>query len=266
VHMGFLSGLFPSFLYTTALPDWSLSLEAQFYLVFPALMLLFFRSRAIPIALVASVVSVLFIIWDTGLKSSDYHFFPAPSFILLKLPVFLSGMLLCEAAIGMRNSRQRFWLRLTALLMCLTQYPFYFDQTLWLILIFGVVLFLTTPQTGLHAIIQLNLSAALSSKLSRYCSDISYSVYLFHGFFIAIVGAALFSNDDFVHLPNWLRTTVLWTITMAGTIVVASFVRTFVEAPGISIGRQVVKWMRPQNGRSQIIQAEFQPQNRVQSS
>ena len=266
VHMGFLAGLVPSFTYATALPDWSLSLEAQYYLIFPALMLPFFRSRVLPIVLVTAAVCALFVIWDTGILANGDRYFLEPSFILLKLPVFLIGMLLCQASVGKGDGRQRFWLRATAMLMCLTQYPFYHVQTFWLVLIAALVLFLSTPQTGLPAIIQLRLSAALSGKLSRSCSDLSYSVYLFHGFFVAIVGATLFSSDEFVHLPNWARTTVLWTITIAGTTVVAFVVRAYVEAPGIALGRQVVEWMQPRNSRSEVIQTEFQPKNRVPGS
>ena len=266
MHIGFASGLVPSLVYATALPDWSLSLEVQFYLLFPSLIVLFIRLGVIKTSIVASVICAVFIIWNAGILSDGgEQFFSTPSFILLKLPVFLVGMLLCEAAVGEHGSYQRFWLRATAMLMCITQYPFYHGQLYWLALIAGTVLFLSTPQTGAGAVIQSKISRAMSGKISRYCSDISYSVYLFHGFFIAITGAALFGNNDFVQLPNWIRTALLWVITIVGTTLVASLVRALVEMPGIALGRKIVERIRPHSRPTEAIQAESRHEKREQS-
>ncbi|KAF1038909.1 MAG: hypothetical protein GAK35_03744 [Herbaspirillum frisingense] len=45
-HFSFAFGFLPDFAFRTALPDWSIGLEMQFYLVFPFLMLAFWRFGA----------------------------------------------------------------------------------------------------------------------------------------------------------------------------------------------------------------------------
>ncbi|WP_367225298.1 acyltransferase family protein, partial [Mesorhizobium sp.] len=76
--------------YRTPLPDWSLGLEMQFYAVFPALMLLVRRFGWLWSALVAAALGALAVVI---LKSMSVHF-PMPSFLPLKIQVFLCGMLL----------------------------------------------------------------------------------------------------------------------------------------------------------------------------
>src|SRR5262249_21988845 len=87
-HVTFSFGVLPRYYFATPLPDWSIILEMQFYLLFPFLMLMVARIGG-PVAgamalLGCAVVEVIF--------RGYVHQFEMPSFLPLKLYVFFIGM------------------------------------------------------------------------------------------------------------------------------------------------------------------------------
>jgi len=89
MHYSFLFGLFPGYSDKSLLPDWSISLEMQFYLIFPLIILLARKFGVLLIAILAVVLSLI-----TNNLFGLYHSykmlgnFPQPSLVFLKL-IFL---------------------------------------------------------------------------------------------------------------------------------------------------------------------------------
>lgn len=82
-HLSMLFGLAPRYAIGSMLPDWSLTLEWQFYLAFPFLLPVLLKR---PASMAAVAFAATLLIWPV----SPY---PEPSFLPLKLPVFLTGCL-----------------------------------------------------------------------------------------------------------------------------------------------------------------------------
>ena len=80
-HISFLFGLHPERSFSTFLPNWSLSLEIQFYFIFPALMLLmqikgFFKTALIVCAVsipVGGVISQYVLYYEPSLYCSNFN-------------------------------------------------------------------------------------------------------------------------------------------------------------------------------------------------
>jgi peptidoglycan/LPS O-acetylase OafA/YrhL len=87
-HLSFAFGFLPDFAFRTPLPDWSIGLEMQFYLVFPAIMLAIARIGPVK-------TTLLFIAACIALKvlfPAFFHQFEMPSFLPMKLSVFFGGI------------------------------------------------------------------------------------------------------------------------------------------------------------------------------
>ena len=87
-HMSFVFGALPDYAFRTALPDWSIGLEMQFYLVFPLLMLAVARFGAFTVGTV-TVAACVAMRW---LWPGYFHQFEMPAFLPLKMYVFFIGM------------------------------------------------------------------------------------------------------------------------------------------------------------------------------
>lgn len=89
IHASFVFGFLPSYSFSTPLPDWSLGLEIQFYLIFPVLFF-FYRKNFI-------VFLVLFLVGMRVIRNiSDQvgYRFPMPSYLPLKFHNFSAGIAL----------------------------------------------------------------------------------------------------------------------------------------------------------------------------
>lgn len=84
-HLTFAFGDLPQYAYETALPDWSIGLEMQYYILFPFIMLLTLR-LGFAQALVTLMIVVLA---GRYLLPALYTAFPMPSMILIKLHIFM---------------------------------------------------------------------------------------------------------------------------------------------------------------------------------
>lgn len=247
-HVSFIFGFLPQWTLSTLLPDWSLGLEMQFYLVFPFVLLLMrrFGYFTVSIALIAlcTVVIHTFNVMP-GIRGS-MGLFPEPSFILVKLPVFLVGMLISEAIMreGLQE-KQRIRICVFALLVVLFEaflYPL-FRHEIWIPLVLTALMIWLTSDFKFYETQREKVNNKIRNKFWKFMSDASYSVYLFHTFFISIIGGALFSNARFLALKAPVRTITLWILVTACSYILAHFSQRYIEKPGIELGRKIIKKM-----------------------
>ena len=234
-HVTFVFGLLPKYSFSTYLPDWSIGLEMQFYLVFP-LLLWFFR-RLGPVAtaglgLLGSWAVVRLLVHLAWYHSRFALVYPEPSFLPLKLPLFLSGMLMAEAVRELPLAAAR-----GALLAAL-----------------GVAIAaVDSPVVGAAALVIFYpaatkarvLSTLLGNRVTRFMADTSYAVYLIHGIFISLAGAWLFQRAPFLRLPPPLRVCVLLLVTVAGSYGLGWLLHVCIERPGIRLGHWLMRSRRP---------------------
>lgn len=213
LHLTFLFGLFPSYASTTGLPDWSLSLEMQFYLVLPFIALAMNRYGSI----LASVVIALL-----AMASLSYlPEFPENSFLPLRIDPFLSGMLLFVALIERRIVALPFavWLAAEA-----TPGPWHAGPVMVLLM---------------YVMGWLELGRRIKPetfRLWQWPSELSYGVYLFHAFAISAAGLLIPS----AYAPE-TKTAIMLLSVVPATYLLALASHRLVELPGIRLGKRIAE-------------------------
>lgn len=206
LHVSFVFGLIPGANTSTLLPDWSLSLEMQFYAVFPAIWLAVRRWGGLRVCAVLGMVSLA--AW-TPLRAAWHDPSPLP----LQLPYFLAGILAFEA-------KREPPLAVLALILAAFEAPYSGLEALVVPVVVGVIYALDRwPVTPLRRL--------LDNPAMTVGADISYGVYLTHGLFIAAGGLMGFS------IPRLLLFTTI------GSCAVSYLLHLAVERPGIRLGAKL---------------------------
>ncbi|MER8578472.1 acyltransferase [Mesorhizobium sp. M1423] len=247
-HLLFLFGLVPNFAYRTPLPDWSLGLEMQFYAVFPAIMLLVRRLdwvwSAILVAATGSAIVLL-------MGQLSVHF-PMPSFLPLKMQIFLCGMLLA----GVVHQRQKRPFAHLALAMALAALPFgggYGLGKFWMrealvVGFFALVLYRMLP--GMMGIMARKIAMTLANRFFHLMGELSFSIYLIHLLVLQPVAALVITQ--FGHeLSAPLRFAVVTVVVLPVVCLLSWITYTLIEVPGQKMGRFVVQRF----GRSPALEA-----------
>lgn len=193
LHYSMLFGVVASSATSTPLPDWSLSLEFQFYLLFPWLYLLL-RGRLLWVcgfAVVAAYVSpaLLGFYVEPGL----WAHFDQPSVLTYKLNLFLVGVFMNTLLkAGPTQDRRTLALLAVAMVACLAVAGFL--TTLGI----AVILFLVLrPESW--------LARTLSLPIPRFFGDISFTIYLVHRPLLLAITGTLATHAGFVALPGAAR-------------------------------------------------------------
>jgi peptidoglycan/LPS O-acetylase OafA/YrhL len=232
-HLTFVFGVTPRYAFSTPLPDWSIGLEMQFYLVFPFLMLCLRRCTPL---------------WGVGLLAGlgwlitrllPYGTFLVPSFLPLKIGLFLVGMLLASAH-HCRNHRRSFsvYLVFLALLAAATTRS-------WPVLgmCAGIValLFYDRAEDPLRLTFLLRqCERVIAGRLASFMADTSYSVYLVHVVLMTPVAAALCRWPAYRQMPGAVRSLILIALVLPPVYLVGWGLFQTVEKNGIRLGKTLI--------------------------
>lgn len=241
MHLSFLFGFSPTYGYRTAIPDWSIGLEMQFYLAFPFLMLAWERIGAIR----TSVAVALCCLALTVLLPGFIGAFPMPTFLPTKLPLFLAGML-AAASLFAEARRWRVLLIAAAVVGMMPSWRTdgLFDVLARLCFIAALVMLPQGHRFGRVAFLQPLVALAngiLRLKLLRFAGDVSYGVYLIHLMIMIPVVAAVIAL-----LGPQASGMSICLISLAVTVAIAYplawLCHRAIEQPGVRAGRMAVEW------------------------
>lgn len=225
LHYSLLFGLVPAYATSTPLPDWSLSLEFQFYLLFPLLYLLL-RSHLLllcAIAACAAYVSPALLGFYT--ESGRWAHFDQPSVLTYKLNLFLVGVFI-NAFLSRPALDRHAMLLAVGTVICLSVAGFL--TTLGIAMILYLLL---CPESW--------LARALSLPLPRFFGEISYTIYLVHRPLLLVMTGTLATHAGFVALPAVLRFMAVSAVLLVLTTLVSWLLYVAVERPGNRFGHRL---------------------------
>lgn len=246
-HLTFIFGLLPAWSFRTVLPDWSIGLEMQFYLLFPFIMLLVMRYGFAVSATLLMVVCLA----ARWLFPDYFNAFPMPSMILIKLPLFLAGMLISHAV--MQNNLRYCAL---ALLAPVIAWQMHIAEThlrllAECVMITGMTLLLWQPdEENRLRRITATPRKLLTCRFSLFLGDVSYSVYLLHLMIVLPTIGLLVRYTGFAHQPPLIRFLIVTSIALPAVWLIAVALYHKVEKRGIALGKQLLSGAKMKSERS----------------
>jgi len=225
-HLTVVFGLSPQFVFSTMFGDWSLSLEMQFYLVFPALLLL---ARRFGFALVAVTLTAFGLL----ARHVAFEWYVEPGPLPFLLDYFVIGMLLHEAV-----ARKRDWLVGLCLLIIGSDWSLYGRSVILMIPVVLVIWLLASTRMAALPGVGL-VRRLLENRLFDVGADVSYGIYLIHGFFVSGAGLTLFHSSAYLALPSSEQFLIMAMLVVVGSVSVSLVAHRLIERPGIRLGALV---------------------------
>lgn len=227
LHLSYVFGVLPKYHASTVLPDWSLSLEMQFYILFPFFMLFVLRFGWLMFALAASAVWLLATVCAPYLAGQ----FSQPSPLPLSLLWFVIGMLWANAYLTTDAKNARRMIIFAAGLSLLSRDT----HDIILVAVFSWILFAEGWfALGSSAFL---VRRALSGRVSGFLADSSYAVYLLH---LLIVTPTAYLLCTRLQLTPPIRFSAVLAITLVLSYGVAKPLQ-FIETWGIAWGKQLTR-------------------------
>lgn len=230
LHTSFLFGFLPNYAFSTPLPDWSLGLEIQFYLVFP---IIYFLLRKHFLLFIITIVSFMILV-KLMLIAVNINF-PMPTFIALKFHIFASGIIIAH-------------LYLT---------PFYTSVKKYILLVFILIAIISLehslimPFIIIFSFLYLNnmkiekikvFNTVFKNKSSSFLADISYPLYLIHLIIMLPFFANYFDFIEVLHIQRNLFTWIIATLVLSMIVITLSvLIHKTIELPGINLGKRILK-------------------------
>ena len=225
-HYSMLFGLMPSQATATALPDWSLSLEFQFYLVFP---LLAVALRRHPLVLCFGAAVMAFVappLFGFYLTPGSLAHFRQPAFLPYRLHFFLLGALAYAMFKRHREAADTTWTGdVLAIVLCVVVMGV--QATLG---VFGILYLMARPNS--------RAASLLGRDTMRWLGRISFSIYLVHALLMRVVVALLVREPWFLSLPASARFAVAAAVLLPLVLAAAELLYRLVEQPGIALAHR----------------------------
>lgn len=237
-HMSFVFGILPDWAFRSPLPDWSIGLEMQFYLAFPFIML----SMAHVGPIKTSCLIILLCLGFRYFCSDLYHAFQMPSFLLIKLYVFLLGIWIAYSR-SQGSMKQGFMVAIGIAFVWLVIER---DQVALARIFLIMLMFYMMDNGTMPFSLQLNhlvlkTRKLLSHRVSVFLGDTSYAVYLLHLLIVLPIAAWLVTFPDYLMLPGGLRFLLCLVISLPLIYAGAWLLFNNVEKNGITLGKQLIK-------------------------
>jgi peptidoglycan/LPS O-acetylase OafA/YrhL len=246
-HITFIFGAVPHFSFRTALPDWSIGLEMQYYAAFPIIMLVWRMAGA---AITAGLVTLASVALKM-LFPAYFAAFPMPSMLAIKMYVFLAGMLIAGAFCSTRPLDR---IGLLVLGLALLFVPpmagiVSMGQVVALaplIVLFAALVF--NRELGSALGIQkltATTMAFMSARPFKFLGDTSYSVYLVHLLILIPLIGALVRTDFYMNQAPIMRVAISVLLSVLPVYAFSWICYRMIEVRGIKVGKEVTKAMRP---------------------
>ncbi len=229
-HYTFTFGFFPKYVASTVIPDWSIALEMQFYLVFPFLIMASLRYGYL-LVVTGSIFITLMTnkLFGLYLSVGPLGNFPQPGLLLFKIAIFVSGMCFAQSYLNRNNRKFVLWIVLGVVSLYTT-----ILRVKLIIFILLLLLFLDPERKFI-------LHKIASGKFAKFLGDISYSVYLVHPLIALPMLALFFSYEGFVNLHPWSRFLIVLPAIAIPVYGAAFLLFHIIELPGIMLGRRLAK-------------------------
>jgi peptidoglycan/LPS O-acetylase OafA/YrhL len=232
LHGAINDGVLPFSAYAFNMPAWSISLEWQFYVIAPFILMIVMRRKLlIPAAIVLAVIEAAF-------RASLFGHFYQPSFLPAAATYFAIGIA-CRLIYPLVAGSTRYQIDISASIIIML-IPISNGPTapilVWILFYLGLIV--RREEGSFYARVHRRL---LENPLMLYFGSRSYSIYLAH---MLTISLCHFVWIRLKPMAGPLETFVaLLIMTVPVTMAAAELLYRSVERPGIALGSRIAQWL-----------------------